>query len=237
VNIVKRRTFAAIPTMLLLPVPEVVETVQRELAPGAAATDGTAAVQATTVESPGVVAGNLPAFFEQLRNELDFPLAWGTSPVRNFRRWQRSARATVEELLCQPTDSTPFQAQVVDEVDAARYTQRIIEFNVTRHSRVRATMLVPHGRGPFPAALLLHDHGSKFDIGKEKVIRPWYDEARLSSAQAWSARFFSDRFLGNELVARGYAVLAVDALGWGDRGGLTYENQQALASNLGLLHR
>lgn len=34
-----------------------------------------------------------------------------------------------------------------------------------------------------------------------------------------------------KLVERGYAVLAVDALGWGDRSGLTYEAQQALASN------
>ncbi|MEU8664909.1 dienelactone hydrolase family protein, partial [Actinoplanes philippinensis] len=46
------------------------------------------------------------------------------------------------------------------------------------------------------------------------------------------ARYFSDRFPGDHLARNGYAVLAVDALGWGDRGGLTYENQQALASNL-----
>ncbi|MFI5931960.1 dienelactone hydrolase family protein [Actinoplanes sp. NPDC051494] len=38
--------------------------------------------------------------------------------------------------------------------------------------------------------------------------------------------------MGNELAARGYVVLAVDALGWGDRGGLDYAGQQALASNM-----
>ena len=38
--------------------------------------------------------------------------------------------------------------------------------------------------------------------------------------------------LGDELARRGYVVLAVDALGWGDRGPTTYEEQQALASNL-----
>jgi dienelactone hydrolase len=93
-------------------------------------------------------------------------------------------------------------------------------------------MLVPDGTGPFPAALLLHDHGARFDIGKEKLIEPWYDETRLTSARAWADKYFSGRFVGNELVKRGYAVLAVDALGWGDRGGLTYDIQQALASNL-----
>jgi dienelactone hydrolase len=90
---------------------------------------------------------------------------------------------------------------------------------------------VPDGPGPFPAALLLHDHGAKFDIGKEKLVEPWYDDTRLASARAWAEKYFSGRFVGNELAARGYAVLAVDALGWGDRGGLTYAGQQALASN------
>jgi dienelactone hydrolase len=85
--------------------------------------------------------------------------------------------------------------------------------------------------GPHPAVLLLHDHGAKFDIGKEKLIRPWYDDARLASAQEWVNKYFSGRFVGDELAARGYVVLSVDAIGWGDRSGMTYEGQQALASN------
>jgi dienelactone hydrolase len=138
----------------------------------------------------------------------------------------------VRELLWQPEDRTPYAMEVVDEQPRDGYRQRQILFNVTRNSRVRATMLVPEGRGPFPAALLLHDHGSKFDIGKEKLIEPWYDAGRLASAQGWAARYFGGRFVGNELAARGYAVLAVDAVGWGDRGGLDYDGQQALASNM-----
>jgi hypothetical protein len=38
--------------------------------------------------------------------------------------------------------------------------------------------------------LLLHDHGSKFDIGKEKLVRPWHDDTRLASAQAWADTYF-----------------------------------------------
>lgn len=180
------------------------------------------------VEPPSVVEGNLPAFYERLKAELDFPLAWHNARSRD---WRRPARAKVEELLQQPPDHTPFRPEIVDETPADGYVQRRLLFNATRHSRVRATMLLPDGPGPFPGVLLLHDHGSKFDIGKEKLIRPWDDAARLASAQAWSAKYFSDRFVGNELAARGYAVLAVDALGWGDRAGVTYEGQQALASN------
>ncbi|GAA1620336.1 dienelactone hydrolase family protein [Actinoplanes couchii] len=180
-------------------------------------------------EGPSVIDGNLPVFYERLRDELTFPLGWQRSGGRD---WKRRARATVEDLLQQPPDRTAFDPEVIDEQPGPGYRRRQLVFDVTRHSRVRATMLIPDGPGPFPAALLLHDHGARFDIGKEKLIQPWYDETRLASATAWSARYFSGRFVGDQLAARGYVVLAVDALGWGDRGGLTYENQQALASNL-----
>ena len=108
----------------------------------------------------------------------------------------------------------------------------MVTFSLSRYGRVRGALLTPDGTGPFPAVLLLHDHGAKFDIGKEKLVRPWYDDTRLTSAQAWADRYFSGRFVGDELARRGYVVLAVDALGWGDRGPVTYEEQQALASNL-----
>lgn len=224
----KRRALAGLPALALL-----ASQPAQAAAPLLGLPSAEPVVAATPpVESPGIVAANLPAFYEQLKAELTYPMAWGTSPIRGFRAWQRTARATVEQTLRQRPDHTPFQVEVVDEQPGDGYTQMQLLFNVTRHSRVRAVMLMPHGRGPFPAALLLHDHGSKFDIGKEKLIRPWYDEARLASAQAWAGRFFSDRFPGNELAQRGYVVLAVDALGWGDRGALTYEAQQALAANM-----
>jgi dienelactone hydrolase len=108
----------------------------------------------------------------------------------------------------------------------------LVTLDLTRYERVRGALLTPHGPGPFPAVLLLHDHGAKFDIGKEKLVRPWYDDTRLASAQGWADRYFSGRFVGDELARRGYVVLALDALGWADRGPLAYDQQQALASNL-----
>ena len=206
----KRRALAALPALLAVPAhPAGPPAAVPPLGP---VTDVVG--PPTVPEGPAVIEGNLPAFYELLKQELTFPLAWGNSGIRDFGRWREAARARVEEALCQPPDRTPFAMELVDEVDAGAYRRRRILFNVTRHSRVRATMLVPHGSGPFPAALLLHDHGSKFDIGKEKLIQPWYDEARLASARAWAAKYFTGRFIGDELAARGYLVLAVDALGW-----------------------
>jgi len=214
----KRRAFVALPAVALA----------AGQFPGAAAA---AAGMSVAPEGPAIAAGNLPVFAERLKDELTFPLAWQNSRHDDFRAWQRRARGKVEELLWQPEDRSPFAVEIVDEQPRDGYLQRSVLFDVTRHSRVRASMLVPDGPGPFPAALLLHDHGATFDIGKEKLIEPWSDETRRASAQAWADRYFTGRFLGNVLVARGYAVLAVDALGWGDRGDLTYDAQQALAGN------
>ena len=200
---------------------------------------GTAALFATgAVASPahaaaaeGVVEGTLPDFHPLLKDELRFPLAWGTSPVRDFRAWRRAARAKVEEHLFTGPDDTPYAPEFAERAETDGYTRETVTLALTRYGRVRGALLTPHGSGPFPAVLLLHDHGARFDIGKEKLVRPWYDDTRLTSAQAWADRYFSGRFVGDELARRGYVVLALDALGWGDRGPVTYEQQQALASN------
>jgi dienelactone hydrolase len=178
------------------------------------------------------VKGNLPDPCPALRNELNFPLAWGTSPIRDFTSWRRAARRVVEEHLLVPRqDGTPYAPEFTSGPQGDGYSRELVTLSLTHHERVRGALLTPHGPGPFPAVLLLHDHGARFDIGKEKLIRPWYDDTRLPSAQAWADKHFSGRFVGDELARRGYVVLCLDALGWGDRGPIAYDQQQALASN------
>jgi dienelactone hydrolase len=161
-------------------------------------------------------------------------MAWSPQ-VKDLPAWRSAGRAKLWELTLQPPDNTPFQPQVIAETDRGSYVARQVVFNLSAESRVRGLMLVPKGAGPFPAALMLHDHGGKFDIGKEKAIQPWgdtaQDAARLASSQAWADKHFSGRYPGDALARRGYVVLAVDALGWGDRGPLTGDAQQALAAN------
>ena len=176
------------------------------------------------------VQDNMPVFAASLKSKLKFSMAW-TPQVPDLPAWRAAGRAKVWELTLQSPDNTPFNPQVIDEIDRGAYLARKVVFNLTADSRVLGLMLVPKGKGPFPAALMLHDHGARFDIGKEKLIEPWGDAARLATAQAWAKKYFSGRFPGDALAQRGYVVLAVDALGWGDRGPLTSDAQQALAAN------
>lgn len=188
---------------------------------------------------------NMPPFQQALKARLTFPMAW-TPQVKDLPAWRVAGRAKVWELTLQNPDTTPFAAELLAEQDRGTYMAHRIAFNLSADSRVQALLLVPKApasgqpgvtaqHASFPAALLLHDHGGKFDIGKEKVVTPLDgapgDPARTASAQAWVDKYYGGRPPGDALAQRGYVVLAVDALGWGDRGPLASDAQQALAAN------
>ena len=183
-------------------------------------------------QTPGV-KDYLPVFRDQLAKRLTFPLSWLSGRYKDFKAWRKAARAKVMECLLAPAPPAAFDPEIIAEQDRGSYIARKVVFNVTGDSRVLGLMLVPKGKGPFPAVLLLHDHGARFDIGKEKVIEPFDEPAeRLASARQWADECYGGRFIGDELAKRGYVCFATDALNWSDRGGAGYEGQQALASNL-----
>ncbi len=174
-----------------------------------------------------------PLFYEKLKQKMPFELGWEKNTL-SPEQWREQGLEKARDLIFPYQDDTPFNPTVIDEQDRGDYIAQKVVFNISSEGRVLALMLIPKGDGPFPAALFLHDHGSKFDIGKEKFVKTWDDEARLSSSQAWADKFFSGKYPGDELAKRGYVVLSIDALGWGDRSvpGMTTNSQQALASNL-----
>lgn len=179
------------------------------------------------------VQGVLPVFTEQAAARLTFPMSWLSGRYNDFDAWRREARAKAMECLLAAPPPAPFEPQVISEQDRGSYMARKVVFNLTADSRVLGFLLVPKSKGPHPAVLLLHDHGAKFDIGKEKVIETWDDPGeRPASARAWVEKCYGGRFIGDELAKRGYVCFATDALNWSDRGGAGYDGQQALASNL-----
>jgi len=186
----------------------------------------------STYQTSGI-RESLPIFRDALAERLTFPLSWLSGSFTNFDEWRNTARAKVKECLLKPPPVAPFEPVIIAEQDRGSHTARKVVFNLTADSRVLGYLLVPKGRGPFPAVLLLHDHGAKFDIGKEKVIEPWDDKPeKPKSAREWVDKCYGGRFIGDELARRGYVCFATDALNWSDRGGAGYEGQQALAANL-----
>jgi predicted esterase len=179
------------------------------------------------------VRDKLPVFYEAMRNRLDFPFAWAKQSDMRFDTWRELARAKVRASWLSGLPIRPFEPKIVDTKEFDGYTSHKIAVNISADSRVLAYLLIPQGTGPFPAVLLLHDHGAEFRIGKEKMVRPWGDtSAKLGLAEKSVTTSFGGRYVGEELARRGYVCLATDALNWSDRGGGGYENQQAIASNL-----
>lgn len=179
---------------------------------------------------------DMPLYYEMLRRELVYPDAWGNSSERDFRQWRSHARSVLLDCLQYKEDTTCYNCTFEASEQRNGYKAHRITFNINRYVRVAAYLLVPDGKGPFPAVVMLHDHGAKFDIGKEKNVRPLVcDSAVTKSAEEWVEKCYEGIFTGDFLAANGYVVLATDALFWGERGrkeGKRYDSQQALAANL-----
>jgi dienelactone hydrolase len=138
----------------------------------------------------------------------------------------------LRQVLLTAPPPAEFTPDALFTEDRGTHEFRKLTLNLTGDSRVAAFMTLPKGRGPFPAVLLLHDHGAYFVIGKEKVIRPPDDDPRFQESLEWQTRYYGGRSLGDELAKRGYVCFATDMLNWGDRAGAGYDGQQALACNL-----
>jgi len=187
------------------------------------------------VEGFGMQQG-LPTFSAARISEMGFPKAWRNSSPRELMEWRHEARALLLNAYGPPPPRAEFQLEVVAIEDRGSYEARKLLLNLSTWYRVPVYLLVPKRAGPFPAVLALHDHGAHFSIGKEKVVRPFGVAPEvLADAEQWVGKSYGGVFVGDALAERGFVVLAVDALFWGERGrreGVEYEAQQELAANL-----
>lgn len=182
------------------------------------------------------IEGELPIWSMKQTEALTFPEAWGNSKQKNFNKWRKQTRDLYLNTLLTPPPKVPFEMEILETERRDGYEARKICFNISEYARVIAYLLVPEGDAPFPAILMLHDHGAKFSIGKEKMVRPFGVSAEIvADADDWVNRCYDDEYVGDRFAKAGYVVLATDALFWNDRGrkeGILFDKQEALASNL-----
>lgn len=180
---------------------------------------------------------DFPVYAEKLLAQLTYPLAWGNSDIKDFSEWKDTARKKVLECMMTPPPAPKsYDMTVIGEERRDGYTARKIEFNLSDFYRVRAYVLVPDGKGPFPAVNLLHDHGAHLYIGKEKMIRPFDDDSLvIADADKWVADLYEGQFLGDYLARHGYVVFSTDAPMWGERGrkeGVDRNKYDIIAGNM-----
>ena len=165
---------------------------------------------------------NLPVYADSLIKDLTYPLAWGNSDIKDFDVWRKVARQKVLDcmLMPPPAPSDGYEMKVLAEEQRDGYKARKIEIRLSRYYTVPAYLLIPDGKGPFPAVNALHDHGAHLFIGKEKMIRPLaYEDSLVKvDAQQWADQLYEGQFVGDYLARHGYVVFSADAPMWGERG-------------------
>ena len=185
---------------------------------------------------------DLPRYVEQLKKELTYPLAWRNSEIKDFVEWKSVAKAKVLEcMMTPPLKSNDYDMQVIAEEKRDGYTARKILFNVNAYSRISAYMLIPDGKGPFPAVNMLHDHGGHLYIGKEKMVRPFdVDTAVVNDADNWVKKLYDGQYTGDYFARNGYVVFSADAPMWGERGreeGVDRSKYDIICGNMMMLGR
>lgn len=147
-------------------------------------------------------------------------------------QWQQQQRQFYLDALLAPKQTLLPQAALLQQEDRGSYKAELWQIPLSSISHSKALLLTPKTLPIKAAVLLLHDHGAYFVIGKEKMIRPFTDSKFQTEAQQWVDKYYSGRFIGDDLAAQGYLVLAADTLGFGERGPVQYEQQQQLAANM-----
>lgn len=185
---------------------------------------------------------DIPRYVEQLKQELTYPMAWGNSPIRNFKKWKKAARQTVFQcMMTPPRRATVWNMEVLGEEQRDGYRAQKIAFNINAYSRITAYLLIPNGNGPFPAINALHDHGGHLFIGKEKMIRPFMVTQEVADdADAWAKQLYDGQYMGDYLARHGYVVFSMDAPMWGERGrreGVDRNRYDIIAGNMMMLGR
>ena len=164
---------------------------------------------------------NLPIYADSLIADLTYPLAWGNSDIRDFDAWKQKARDKVFDCMLAPppAPANGYDVKVLYEEQRDGYKARKLEIRLSRYYTVPAYLLIPDGKGPFPAVNVLHDHGAHLFIGKEKVISPLAceDSVVVKDAEEW-VKNYEGQYFGDYLAQHGYVVFSSDAPMWGERG-------------------
>jgi dienelactone hydrolase len=134
---------------------------------------------------------------------------------RTFPDFQTAAREKILELLLYRPEKVDPRAEVLERIDCGDYIREKVVFSTSPIFRVPAYVLVPKGiRRPAPAIVDLHSHGGMFLFGKEKVVDLGKNHAAMT---AYHERNYDGRPTATALVRRGYVVITIDALMFGER--------------------
>jgi len=147
---------------------------------------------------------------ERWRQSVALPepkYAFRSTEPREAKRWQRTLRRNFIERLGGFPETVPLKPRVLSREECKGYTRETLQFTSREGLLVFAYFLLPHeAEQPLPAILCLHGHGP----GVDPIVGLGADGKPLKEAEYQHA-------FAVQAVQRGYAVLAIEILGFGRR--------------------
>ena len=125
---------------------------------------------------------------------------------QDFASWRKAAEAKLRELVGWMPERVPLAVRVEEEHDHPEFRERRLIFSAEANAQVPCHLLLPHGKGPFPVIICLQGHSTGMHIS---LGRPRYEGDEKSIA--------GGRDFALQAVRRGYAALALEQRGFGER--------------------
>ena len=133
----------------------------------------------------------------------------------DFETWREEAHACLMEGLHYDPGSLDLQAEVLDREERDGFILEEVAFNTTPWIRVTGFFLLPTGVDyPVPGLVVFHAWGGPMLFGKERIVNTGRDHPTLVSHRD---DVYSGRYLAEEIVRAGYAVIVIDAFHFGER--------------------
>jgi len=174
-----------------------------------------AADSARELKASGADLGSLFPEVEKVAEANRYSLSFLGDRFRTLEEFKVAGREKILEVLLYRPDKVDPRAEVLERVERDDHIREKILFSTTPHFRVPAFVLIPKRlKGPAPAVVDLHSHGGMFLFGKEKVINFGDNHPAMT---AYHQRNYDGRPTATALVRRGYVVITIDALFFGER--------------------
>ena len=144
--------------------------------------------------------------------EVNSPVYPAPKSLDEWKARREETRATLWKLLgdLPPRPAKP-GVRMVKREERDGYRLEKLQIDNGAGAQIPGWLLLPKGAGPFPGILYCHWHAGQYALGKEEL---WLDAPDKNGTR------------GETLVRRGYAVLAIDAYGFGERSGLGPDGPQ-----------
>lgn len=163
----------------------------------------------------GADLGTLFAPVNELAQRNRFAHSFLGDRFKTLDEFKAAGREKVFDAFAYRPEKVDPKPELIERADCDGYTREKVVFGTGPLFRVPAYVLVPKGlKKPAPAVVDLHSHGGMFLFGKEKVI----DFGKNHEVMVgYHERNYDGRPTATQLVRRGYVVIVIDALMFGER--------------------